>query len=305
MRIGVIGTGAMGSNHLRVLSQLPQWQITCAADVNPENLEKNCRGLEIIQLADYRQTLAHVDAVMVSTPTLEHFQICRFFLENGKHVLVEKPISKTLAEADQLIALAEQKRLVLAVGHLERFNPAVEYASRLVEKPRFIEIQRLGSFSPRSLDIDVIMDLMIHDLDIILQWDNSGVSEIRASGMPIISKKIDIANVRLEFHSGLVANLTASRVSQEKTRKLRIFQKNLYLSVDYKKRSVKMFQLRNGQILENIPRIDDVEPLAKLWQNFHRTIAGEGDFNVSGRDGRAALQLALAILDHLQAVLDA
>jgi len=174
-----------------------------------------------------------------------------------------------------------------------------------VEKPRFIEIQRLGSFSPRSLDIDVIMDLMIHDLDIILQWDNSGVSEIRASGMPIISKKIDIANVRLEFHSGLVANLTASRVSQEKTRKLRIFQKNLYLSVDYKKRSVKMFQLRDGQILENIPRIDDVEPLAKLWQNFHRTIAGEGDFNVSGRDGRAALQLALAILDHLQAVLDA
>jgi len=305
MRIGVIGTGAMGSNHLRVLSQLSQWQITCAVDVNPENLEKNCRGLEIIQLADYRQALAHVDAVMVSTPTLEHFPICRFFLENGKHVLVEKPISKTLAEADQLIALAEQKRLVLAVGHLERFNPAVEYVSRLVEKPRFIEIQRLGSFSPRSLDIDVIMDLMIHDLDIILQWDNSGVSEIRASGMPIISKKIDIANVRLEFHSGLVANLTASRVSQEKTRKLRIFQKNLYLSVDYKKRSVKMFQLRDGQILENIPRIDDVEPLAKLWQNFHRTIAGEGDFNVSGRDGRAALQLALAILDHLQAVLDA
>jgi predicted dehydrogenase len=305
MRIGVIGTGAMGSNHLRVLSQQPQWQLTCAVDVNPENLEKNCRGLEIIKLADYRQALAHVDAVMVSTPTLEHFPVCLFFLENGKHVLVEKPISKTLAEADRMIALAEQKQLVLAVGHLERFNPAVEYASRLVEKPRFIEIQRLGSFSPRSLDIDVIMDLMIHDLDIILQWDNSGVSEIRASGMPIISKKIDIANVRLEFNSGLVANLTASRVSQEKTRKLRIFQKNLYLSVDYKKRSVKMFQLRDGQILENIPQIDDVEPLAKLWQNFHRTIAGEGDFNVSGRDGRVALQLALAILDHLQAVRDA
>ena len=223
-----------------------------------------------------------------------------FFLENGKHVLVEKPISRTLAEADQLIALADRSRLVLAVGHLERFNPAVEYVHQLVEKPRFIEIQRLGSFSPRSLDIDVILDLMIHDLDIILQWDRSGIKEIRASGVPVISQKIDIANVRLEFNSGLVANLTASRVSQDKTRKLRIFQKDLYISADYKERSVKMFQLQNGQIRENVPHIDDVEPLSNLWRNFYRTIAGEGNFNVSGRDGRAALQLALAILHPLQ-----
>jgi len=305
MRIGVIGTGAMGSNHLRVLSQLPQWRLTCAADVNEENLKKNCGHLDIVKLTDYRQALAHVDAVMVSTPTLEHFSICSFFLESGKHVLVEKPISRTLEEADRLIALAEANRVALAVGHLERFNPAIEYANRVVDKPLFIEIQRLGSFSPRSLDIDVIMDLMIHDLDIILQWDRSGVSEIRASGVPIISKKIDIANVRLEFHSGLVANLTASRVSQEKTRKLRIFQKNLYLSADYTKRSVKMFQLQDGQIRESVPAIEPVEPLVNLWRNFHRTAAGEGDFSVSGRDGRAALQLALAISGQLQAVLDA
>jgi len=305
MRIGVIGTGAMGSNHLRVLAQLPQWRLTCAVDVNEESLKKNCGALDIVKLTDYRQALAHVDAVMVSTPTLEHFSVCRFFLENGKHVLVEKPISRTLEEADQLIALAGEKNLVLAVGHLERFNPAIEYANRLVDKPLFIEIQRLGSFSPRSLDIDVIMDLMIHDLDIILQWDRSGVKEIRASGVPIISKKIDIANVRLEFHSGLVANLTASRVSQEKTRKLRIFQKNLYLSADYTKRSVKVFQLRDGQIRESVPEIESVEPLANLWSNFYRTVNGEGEFNVTGSDGRAALQLALAISGHLQAVRDA
>jgi len=305
MRIGVIGTGAMGSNHLRVLAQLPQWRLTCAVDVNEESLKKNCGALDIVKLTDYRQALAHVDAVMVSTPTLEHFSVCRFFLENGKHVLVEKPISRTLEEADQLIALAGEKNLVLAVGHLERFNPAIEYANRLVDKPLFIEIQRLGSFSPRSLDIDVIMDLMIHDLDIILQWDRSGVKEIRASGVPIISKKIDIANVRLEFHSGLVANLTASRVSQEKTRKLRIFQKNLYLSADYTKRSVKVFQLRDGQIRESIPEIESVEPLANLWSNFYRTVNGEGEFNVTGSDGRAALELALAISGHLQAVRDA
>jgi predicted dehydrogenase len=302
MRIGVIGTGVMGSNHLRVVTQLPQFQLTCAADVSYENLEKNCQGLNIVKLTDYRQALAHVDAVMVSTPTLEHFTVCRFFLENGKHVLVEKPISRTLEEADQLIALADEKKRVLAVGHLERFNPAIEYVNRLVDKPLFIEIQRLGSFSPRSLDIDVIMDLMIHDLDIILQWDRSGVSEIRASGVPIISQKIDIANVRLEFHSGLVANLTASRVSQEKTRKLRIFQKNLYLSADYTKKSVKVFQLHGGQIRESVPSIEAVEPLANLWHNFQRTVAGEGEFNVTGRDGRAALQLALSISNSLQAV---
>jgi predicted dehydrogenase len=151
----------------------------------------------------------------------------------------------------------------------------------------------------------VIMDLMIHDLDIILQWDRSGVREIRSSGVPVISRRIDIANVRLEFHSGLVANLTASRVSQEKTRKLRIFQKNLYLSVDYKLRSVKMFQLRDGKILENFPAIEDVEPLAGLWRNFRRTLAGEGDFIVSGRDGRAALDLALSISASLGAFPDA
>jgi predicted dehydrogenase len=305
MRIGVIGTGAMGGNHLRVLNSIPQCRLTCAVDLNRDNLDKACQGLDIEKMADYRQALAHVDAVMVSTPTKEHFNVCSFFLNNGKHVLVEKPISKTLTEADQMIALAGQKQLVLAVGHLERFNPAVEYISRLVEKPRFIEIQRLGSFSPRSLDIDVILDLMIHDLDIILQWDRSGIREIRASGVPVISRQIDIANVRLEFNSGLVANLTASRVSQDKTRKLRIFQKDLYMSVDYKERRVKMIQLQNGQIRENIPEIPNIEPLYNLWQNFFKTIAGGGNRNVTGRDGRAALQLALDISASIVTVLDA
>ena len=295
MNIGVIGTGAMGSNHLRVLRSIPQCRVTCAADPNRANLDKACGDGDIQKLADFRQALPLVDAVMVSTPTEEHFAICRFFLENGKHVLVEKPICKTLAEADELIALSDRQRVVLAVGHLERFNPAVEYARRLVEKPRFIEIQRLGSFSSRSLDVDVILDLMIHDLDIILQLDRSGVKEIRACGIAVISRQIDIANVRLEFNSGLVANVTASRVSQEKTRKLRVFQKDLYLSVDYKERTVKTVQLQNGQIRETIPQIPAVEPLYNLWQNFLETIRGGTPCSVTGRDGRAALQLALAI----------
>jgi predicted dehydrogenase len=304
MKIGVIGTGAMGTNHLRVLRSIPQCRVTCAVDMNRDNLDKACPGQDIEKMTDYRQALALVDAVMVSTPTKEHFDICRFFLENGKHVLVEKPICRTLDEADQLIGISERKRLVLAVGHLERFNPAVEYISHLVEKPRFIEIQRLGSFSPRSLDIDVILDLMIHDLDIILQWDRSGIKEIRACGIPVISRQIDIANVRLEFNSGLVANLTASRVSQDKTRKLRIFQKDLYMSADYMDRSVKTIQLQNGRIRENIPQIPNVEPLYNLWQNFFKTIAGGDNRNVTGRDGRAALQLALDVSASIPTVLD-
>ena len=305
MRIGVIGTGAMGGNHLRVLRSIPQCRVTCAADVNRDNLNNACQGLDIEKITDYRQALAHVDAVMVSTPTKEHFNVCRFFLENGKHVLVEKPICITLAEADQLISISDKNKLVLAVGHLERFNPAVEYINHLVKKPRFIDIQRLGSFSPRSLDIDVILDLMIHDLDIILQWDRSGIKEIRACGIAVISRQIDIANVRLEFKSGLVANLTASRVSQDKTRKLRIFQKDLYISADYIERSVKMIQLQNGQIRESIPQIPNIEPLYNLWQNFIKTIAGGGNYNVTGRDGRAALQLALDISAAIVTALDA
>jgi predicted dehydrogenase len=305
MKIGVIGTGAMGGNHLRVLRSIPQFRITCAVDLDRANLDKACQGLDIEKMTDFRHALPLVDAVMVSTPTVEHFNVCRFFLENGKHVLVEKPICKTLAEADQLIRISDQKRLVLAVGHLERFNPAVEYIDQLVEKPRFIEIQRLGSFSPRSLDIDVILDLMIHDLDIILQWDRSGIREIRACGVPVVSRQIDIANVRLEFNSGLVANLTASRVSQDKTRKLRIFQKDLYMSADYKDRSVKTIQLQNGQIRENIPPIPNVEPLYNLWQNFFKTIAGGINCCVTGADGRAALQLALDISESIKTGLDA
>jgi predicted dehydrogenase len=300
MRIGVIGTGAMGANHLRVLSRTPGFELTCAVDVSAANLERNAGPYGVARLADPRQALERVDAVVVAAPTREHHALCRLFLENGKHVLVEKPISRTLEEADDLIALAAARGRVLAVGHLERFNPAVEFAAQRVDKPLFIEVQRLGSFSPRSLDIDVIMDLMIHDLDIILQWDRSGVREIRASGVPIISSRIDIANVRLQFHSGLVANVTASRVSQEKTRKLRLFQRSLYLSLDYQSRRVKMFQLRDGRIAEELPQIEDVEPLAAMWRQFGRAAAGAGGRIVSGEDARAALELAQAIMAALR-----
>ncbi len=298
LRIGVVGTGAMGKNHMRVVHSIPSMRLTCAVDQNPQNLEEACIPYEtngLKKYSDYRDIVDQVDSVMVSTPTIFHYEIARFFLENKKHVLLEKPISTTIEEADRLIESAKENNVILAVGHLERFNPAIEYIRPLINRPLFIEIQRLGPFSPRSLDVDVIMDLMIHDLDILLQMDNSGIKQLNASGVPIISDKIDIANVRLQFNSKLVANITASRVSQKKTRKLRIFQKNQYISLDYKKRTVKTFALSQGNIVENIPDIKDVEPLYSLWSNFYNSIAAGNNNNVSGEDGRKALELAIKI----------
>lgn len=303
MRIGVIGTGAMGRNHMRVVNSIPEMVLTCASDNNPENLEAACEPYNesgIGKYTDYREIVDLVDGVMVSTPTSSHFEIASFFLRAKKHVLLEKPITNTLEEADELIRLAKENNVTLAVGHLERFNPAVEYIRPLVKRPLFIEVQRLGSFSPRSLDVDVIMDLMIHDLDIILQWDNSGVKQINASGVPIVSDKIDIANVRLQFNSKMVANITASRVSRKKTRKLRIFQKNFYISLDYKKRRVKMYSLTRGDVLEELPEIEEVEPLLNLWVNFYKTVTTGENFNVTGEDGRRALELAIQISDHIK-----
>ncbi len=300
IRIGIIGTGAMGKNHLRVVHSIPEYRLTCAADIDTQILDSACEPYSISRYTNFKAMLDEVDGVMVSTPTIHHYEISRFFLENKKHVLVEKPITSTLEEADELIEIAKKHNVVFAVGHLERFNPAVEYINPLVKRPLFIEVQRLGSFSPRSLDVDVIMDLMIHDLDIILQWDQSGIKQINASGIPIISNKIDIANVRLQFNSRMVANITASRVSQKKTRKLRIFQKNNYISLDYQKRSVKTYTLTNGNIVEDIPEIKEIEPLKNLWMNFYKTITTGNECNVTGTDGRNALELALRISEHIR-----
>lgn len=300
MRIGVIGTGEMGKNHLRVVHSIPEMQLTCAADIDQEKLDSACESYNLKKYKEHQEMLDQVDAVVISTPTMHHYSIARCFLMEKKHVLLEKPITSTLEQADQLIKLAEENKVTLAVGHLERFNPAVEYVQPMIKKPLFIEIQRLGSFSPRSLDVDVIMDLMIHDLDIILQWDNTGVKQINASGVPIVSDKIDITNVRLQFNSMLVANITASRVSQKKTRKLRIFQKNHYISLDYKKRRVKSFTISKGNIVEEFHEINEVEPLRTLWINFYKSITTGKNFNVTGQEGRRALELAIRISDHIK-----
>ena len=292
MRIGIIGTGSMGRNHMRVVESIPELELTCAADISKANLSEASSGYNIETFSNHEDIVDLVDAVMVSTPTTFHYPIAKFFIEKGKDILVEKPFASSLAQSDELIEMAKAKGVTIAVGHLERFNPAVEYIQSRVQKPLFIEIQRLGSFSPRSLDVDVINDLMIHDLDIILQWDKSGIEQIDASGIPVISKKVDIANARIQFKSGLVANITASRISQKKTRKLRVFQKNGYFSVDYKKKRVKIYRIDGAEIIEDVPVIKDVEPLFNLWNNFYKTISTGKNYNVTGEDGRNALELA-------------
>jgi len=295
LRVGIVGTGAMGTNHLRVAHSLPGIEVTAANDLDPQKLQAALHAHPAPAVDDYRDMPPLVDAVMVSTPTESHFEIAAFFIARGRHVLIEKPLAATLEEADELIRLAEKHGVVVGVGHLERFNPAVQWIRPRVKKPLFIEIQRLGPFSPRSLDVDVVMDLMIHDLDIILDMDPSPIRDIHAVGVPIISRKFDIANVRLEFESGLVANITASRVSRKKTRKLRIFQKNNYVSLDYAKRTVKSYSLQGAEIREEIPQIPDREPLAGLWACFRDSLKKQGAGNVGPRAARSALELALRI----------
>lgn len=295
MRIGIIGTGSMGKNHLRVADSIPELEITCAVDTNDENLNSACKPYKLEKFKDYRKIVNLVDSVMISTPTESHYSITKYFLENMKPVLVEKPFTLTIEQADELVKISEKNKLPIYVDHLERFNPAIEYLKKIVKRPLFIEVQRLGSFSPRSLDIDVIMDLMIHDIDIILQWDKSKIKHINSLGVPIISNKIDIANARLEFNSGLVVNITASRVSQKKTRKLRIFQKDEYISLDYKKKRVKIYSISNGEFIENIPEIDSTEPLYNFWSNYYKNVKYGKKFDVTAKDARDALELAMMI----------
>jgi len=240
----------------------------------------------------------------VAVPTIDHLAVAGPLLEAGRHVLVEKPITATLEEADTLIALAARKGLCLQVGHVERFNPALEVLRRAVDKPRFVEVHRMGAFSPRSLDIDVVLDLMIHDLDIVLDLDGTEPVQVDAVGVPVLTPRVDIANARLRFASGLIANLTASRVSADRVRKFRVFAPRTYVSVDLAAREARVFRLLGGDAAE--PEIDmevspasQEEPLRLQLASFVAACRSGQRPVVSGEDGRRALALARTILDRM------
>jgi len=299
-RVGIIGVGYLGMQHARILSYLEEAELKGVADIDFKRAMQIGNRHGVNYYKNFEEMLDEIDAAIVATPTSEHYSITMKLLQEGKAVLVEKPIAETVDQAEEMVAEAEKRGVILQVGHLERFNPAVEALENLITEPKFIEVQRLGSFSARSLDIDVVLDLMIHDLDIILSLINDQVKSIRSSGIHVLSDKIDIANARLEFESGCVANLTASRVHQGKVRKLRIFEPTSYYSVDYIDQEVKVFPLNGSQADVKTLRIKKEEPLKKELQNFFRCLKDGRRRKVNGQEGLQALHLAYRVLQETE-----
>jgi len=298
LKAAVVGTGHLGRHHTRILSQLPGIDFIGAYDANPEQLEAITSEYGVPALTS-AEAAGKADAVVVATPTVNHRDTAGMLFEHGCHVMVEKPITATLDEAAELIALADERDLVLAVGHVEFHNPAVQAALELASGVRYLETQRLSPFTARSIDVDVILDLMIHDLQIMLAVAGEAPSEIRAVGVPVLTDKVDQCHAWIEFPSGLVANLTASRVSSERIRKLRIFGGEAYFSVDYGEQSVHSASLvRTENGIEIAPRIIEVEkdePLKAELTAFVTACRGEGSPHVDGQTGAAALAAAIEI----------
>jgi predicted dehydrogenase len=305
VRVAVIGVGHLGRHHARILASLPDVQLTAVVDSNAARAHEVAALYGAAAQTDWRAALGMVDAVTVAAPTEVHASIAAAFLEQRVHVLVEKPMTTTTAEADRLLSLAGERAVVLAVGHTERFNPAVAYVKPLLAAPRFIEVHRLGTFPERSLDIDVVFDLMIHDLDLVLDIVGGEVAAIEAVGVPVLTPRVDIANVRLRFDNGCIANLTASRISRDRVRKIRFFQRDAYLSVDYAAQEVEVYRLvgRDGQVpaIEGgkvqIPR---EEPLKRELEDFVGAIRAGRPPLVTGAQGRAALALAERVVERME-----
>lgn len=299
-RIGVIGVGYLGSQHARILSSISECKLTCVVDIDKERADRVAKEYKTTPIYNWKDAIPLIDLAVVATPTLTHFEISKGLMEKGKHVLVEKPITEKIEEAEELVDYAKRTGMLLQVGHVERFNPALREARKIIENPKFIEVHRLGTFSHRSIDIDVVLDLMIHDIDIVLDIVKSEPSEIKSVGAKVLTSKIDIANSRIEFDSGCVANLTSSRVYGRKVRKLRIFQPYKYISIDYKDQEVKVYSLKNFSIKEETLQIEKEEPLRIELIKFLRSVNGKGGEGVTGEEGLKALKLAHKILEGMK-----
>jgi predicted dehydrogenase len=295
VKVGVIGVGHVGKHHARLYAELPGVELVAVVDIQKPRAEEIAGIYKTIPFTDYRELFDGVDAVSLAIPTVDHARVGVDLLEHGIDVLVEKPIASTLEQGRALIDAASAHNRVLQVGHVERFNPVVAAARELATKPQFFEIHRLAAFSPRSLDIDVVLDLMIHDIDIVLSLVPSAVREVRAVGIPVLSERADIANARVEFEDGCVANFTASRVSFEKTRKLRFFQPNDYISVDYASQAGTMVSLRMGRVSEQKLEPVKEEPLKLQLGAFAQCVKSRRTPVVAGTDGLRALELAMRI----------
>lgn len=318
IRVAVVGAGAFGRNHARVYQQMQAAgetiELSGVVDADFARAQAVAREFATKAFQSPEELAGKAEAASVAVPTMHHLAVARTLMESGIDVLIEKPLASSLEEADEIAALAQKTGRIVQVGHLERFNPAVRASIPLLNQPMFFEVHRLSVFTPRSLDVDVVLDLMIHDLDVVLSFVRSAVTEIRAVGLPVLSPKADIANVRVEFESGCVANFTASRVSTEKVRKLRFFQPHQYISIDYARQDIIAISVdeRAAQALMRgetpppgagpvpgiqlqKPQIEPGEPLKAELQAFLQAVTQRGKPIVSVADGRAALALALQI----------
>lgn len=317
VRVGVVGAGALGYHHVRLLRQMHEYRLAGFVELRPERAAQVATELDVPSYSDLDTLLDDVDAVTIVVPTPGHFAVASKALERGKHVLIEKPITATVEEADELLAIAQRTGAIIQTGHVERFNRAVRAALPYVSHPRFIESNRLAPFNVRGSDVAVVLDLMIHDIDLILTLVNSDAGNIAAVGIPVLTPTVDIANARITFDSGAVANITASRISRERVRKVRIFQPSGYLSLDLAAGSGEFFRLRKPDDLHALvasggtPDLADFverialeapegEPLKLEFESFAAAVTGAAPLVVSGADGRRALEVALRIVRDIE-----
>lgn len=319
IKAGVIGVGHLGRHHARVYSQIPEAELVGVHDANSEKGQKVAQEFNTIYFETSSELLERIDAVSLAVPTIFHYPLACDVLNRGKSLLVEKPITETVKQAEELVSLARGKKLVLQVGHIERFNPAFKVIENFKLEPKFIESHRLAQFDPRGTDVAVILDLMIHDLDLILSLVKSEVKSIEAAAVPVISDSEDIANARLTFENGGVANITSSRISARCLRKMRLFQKNSYISLDFLQRSVEIYKLvdadsvpeeetQKKRVIGNIPtgevgktiiyekpEIKNEDMLTSEIESFLNAVKNKARPKVSGEDGKKALEIALEI----------
>ena len=306
IRTAVIGVGYLGQFHAEKYAQLDNAELVAVVDLDHERAAQVAEKVGARSCSDFREILGQVDAVSIVVPTQSHYEVAKAFLEKGVHVLLEKPITTTLTEADELIRIAASMKAVFQVGHLERFNPAVLALDGVVSKPGFIESIRIAPFKPRGTDVNVVLDLMIHDIDIIQNIVGSKAEHINSIGTPVFSEEEDIANARIQFANGCIANVTASRISLKSERKMRIFQPDAYISVDFQNKTFAVFRKGDGEMFPGVPNITKEEhsfgqtdALKSEIEAFLDSIATGKPPVVSGEDGRQALETALKIIKKL------
>ncbi|MFH1380346.1 MAG: Gfo/Idh/MocA family oxidoreductase [bacterium] len=306
VKVGVIGVGNLGQHHARIISRMHTVKLAGIADINTAKAGKIAQKLHVPLHENYQSLFDQIDAAVIAVPTVSHYKVARDMLSCGIHCLVEKPITETMAQAEDLVVLASQKNLILQIGHVERFNPAVLKAREYINRPQFIEVNRLGPYDPRTSNIGVVLDLMIHDLDMVLSLIDSPIESLESIGAKLVSRHEDIAKVRLRFKNKCIADLSASRITLDRYRKIRIFQADSYISIDYMSPSLKIYTKKMPEISSlkdlNIikPKLPKEEPLKNELEHFISCVQSGKRPAVSGEHGRDALELAIEILNNMK-----